>query len=74
MRSHTRPSYRGSTSPPERRLLAAVVKRAVLDLNSASPEVRAEAREFLAAEGLAWLRVFGIPEQKARELLEAGRG
>lgn len=75
MKRHIRPSYRGDGSqPPERRLLAAVLKRAVLDLHSASPRQRAAAREFLAAEGAAWLPAFGIPERKVLSLLEGESG
>jgi|GEM_PF-2730914 len=58
---------------PERRLLAAVVVQAVRDATSerVPPYYQETARLFLAGgEGQALLAAFGIPEQKARALIQ----
>jgi hypothetical protein len=69
-RAHSRPSYRNHPNDPIRWLLAAVVYRAIRDCTQdlkISADDRATAAWFLSGEeGLAWLRVFGIPNDKAR--------
>ena len=77
-RSHMRPSYRDHHGDPVRGLLAAVVYRAIRDCSPSlkiSPEDRASAEWFLSGEeGMAWLRVFGIPDQKARSFVNDFHG
>ena len=78
-RSHTRPSYCNHHGDPARWLLAAVVYRAIRDCSptlNISPADRASAAWFLSGEeGLAWLRTFGIPNQKARSFVnEVSKG
>jgi hypothetical protein len=72
-RSHMRPSYRDHCGDPVRWLLAAVVYRAIRDCSpklKVSAEDRASAEWFLSGEeGLAWLRTFGISDQKARNFV-----
>ena len=72
-RTHIRPSYREHHGDPVRWLLAAVVYRAIRDCSpclNISPVDRASAEWFLSGEeGLAWLRTFGIPDQKARSFV-----
>jgi hypothetical protein len=69
-RAHSRPSYRNHHNDPIRWLLAAVVYRAIRDCTqdlNISADDRATAAWFLSGEeGLAWLRVFGVPDHKAR--------
>lgn len=75
-RSHLRSSYR-MANDPEQRILAAVVKQAVVDIRSRSPMVRAEAQQFLSdEEGQAWLSHFaGVSARTVREfVLQGGSG
>jgi hypothetical protein len=63
----------GKQEDPQRRLLAAVVVRAVLDADP-TRKVKAYHREtarlFLAgAEGQAFLQAFGIPPHKAQNFI-----
>ena len=77
-RSHMRPSYRDHHGDPVRWLLAAVVYRAIRDCSpnlKLLPEDRASAEWFLSGEeGRAWLRTFGIPDQKARAFVHKVNG
>ena len=65
----------GKQDDPHRRLLAAVVVQVVrdADLNKPRSPYQRSARDFLDdPEGQAWLRVFGIPEQKVQGFIENG--
>ena len=77
-RSHMRPSYCDHHGDPVRWLLAAVVYRAIRDCSpnlKLLPEDRASAEWFLSGEeGRAWLRTFGIPDQKARAFVHKVNG
>ena len=77
-RSHMRPSYCDHHGDPARWLLAAVVYRAIRDCSPSlkiPPEDRASAEWFLSGEeGRAWLRTFGIPDQKARAFVHKVNG
>ena len=72
-RTHIRPSYRENHGDPVRWLLAVVVYRAIRDCSpnlKIPSEDRSSAEWFLSGEeGLAWLRTFGIPDQKARSFV-----
>ena len=77
-RTHCRPSYRNHNGDPIRWLLAAVVYQAIRDTTAnlnISANDRATAAWFLSGEeGLAWLRMFGIPDRKARHFVSQVNG
>lgn len=72
MAKHIRPSYR--QGDPVRRLLAAVVRRAVRDVISGqvAPSHRETAQQFLAdEEGVFWLQSLAqVPAGAAREFVQ----
>jgi hypothetical protein len=77
-RTHARPSYCNHNGDPVRWLLAAVVYQAIRDTTAnlnISANDRATAAWFLSGEeGLAWLRMFGIPDRKARRFVNQVNG
>ena len=75
MGSYTKPSARPQTENPERRLLAAVVLRAVRDLRLPDPYLRHRAVAFFDEEGIALAVTLGVPISRIRQVVaEAGRG
>lgn len=78
-RTHVRPSYRNHNGDPIRWLLAAVVYQAIRDttpnLNISSDDWTTATWFLSGEEGLAWLRLFGIPDRKARHFVrQVNRG
>ena len=74
MIAYTKPSYRGMSKDPERRLLAAILVRTYRDLSSRSTHLKQAAVEFFDDEGVAWAMSFGYSEREVRQKLTEAMG